>query len=427
MSNIQTNVVSTFGVGLVGLAVFSIRRHFKKIDDEAARKLREELDVQKPPGQSGFTCQANKPTMGKGDVFDSLRKKDIPDLQDLRLLGEIYAGDICVFTGPTNMGKSIIAMQAAIDIAYGRPSSLFPHLPVCGMPTDVLIYDAEQRLEQIKNRYFSNEKVSYPSNITRYPSCDDDNAANLETVYNTFEKAVQEATKNIAGFIDNLTILIKNNTPAQVSEFLDRIKGLRNQMRAKGLYLTMIIVTHTNDKYTKEDIKPIKESNIYGSSFLSDFADSIIGIHRSEEADTTDEHPYIQIIKKRAVCLYDGFKTKRVSRPYAMLKYDDNIPAKLLNGGKKPQRNIDFSPDGVEFMYYNLYLECRMSPREICKLYGCSPSQINKLFKRHYGKDFKSLFPRGEHNPEKGKEYYQNRRELIRQIPPEYEGEKVKG
>ena len=141
------------------------------------------------------------------------------------------------------MGKSIIAMQAAIDIAYGRPSSLFPRQPVCGMPNDVYIYDAEQRLEQIKNRYFANEKVVYPSNITRYPSSND-NATNLEVVYNTMEKTVQEATTNITWIIDNLTILIKNNTAAQVSDFQDRMKGLRSQMRAKGLYLTVIIVTH---------------------------------------------------------------------------------------------------------------------------------------------------------------------------------------
>ena len=416
--NIPTITVSAVGVGLVGLVGFGIRRHFRKKDEEAMRKLREELEEQKPPGQNGTTVQVDKPDMGKGDVFDTLRKKDIPDIQELRLWGEVDAGDICLFTGATNMGKSIVAMQAAIDIAYGRPSSLFPRQPVCGMPNDVYIYDAEQRLEQIKNRYFANEKVVYPSNITRYPSSND-NATNLEVVYNTMEKTVLEATTNITWIIDNLTILIKNNTAAQVSDFLDRMKGLRSQMRAKGLYLTVIIVTHTNDKYTKENINPIKESNIYGSSFLSDFADSIIGIHRYEENDTTDEHPYIQIIKKRAVCLYDGFKTKRVRHPYAMLKYDDNIPAKLLNGGKKPQRNIDFSPDGVEFMYFHLYLECGLSPRDIGRLYACSHTQINKLFKKYYGGGFKTLIPRGDYDPDKGKEYFENRMKYISPTPPE--------
>lgn len=392
-------------------------RKAEAIAENRQRREQEKNGIVFPVGE--------KPLM-EGVSFSNIGKMSIPDIQDLRLGGEIYAGDFCLITGATNIGKSIAVMQIAIDMAALRPSSLFPYLPICTLPHDVYIYDAEQRLTQLQNRYFGNARAVFPSNITRFPK-DDKAVTNLDIVFNTMEKTVNEATKSVTWILDNLTFLMKHNSGAQVSGFLDKMKGLRNQMQARGLYFTLIVVTHTNDRYNKENTNPIKESNIYGSSFLADFADTIICIHRSRKDDTNDKHPYIQLLKTRNLCSYDGFLSKKISHPYAMLKYDDNIPAKLLNGGKKPQRNIDFSTDGVEYMYLHLYLECGMSPREICRLYACSPTQIIKLFKKHYGKGFKTLFQRGEHNPDKGREYFEKRMKHICQVPPEYVGEKETG
>lgn len=407
-------------------------RHDHKLEekthqtDEDIRKAEAiaEIRQRKEQEKSGIIFPKGEKPLMEGVSFSNIGKMSIPDIQDLRLGGEIYAGDFCLITGATNIGKSIAVMQIAIDMAALRPSSLFPYLPICTLPHDVYIYDAEQRLTQLQNRYFGNAKAVFPSNITRFPK-DDKAVTNLDIVFNTMEKTVSEATKSVTWILDNLTFLMKHNSAVQVSGFLDKMKGLRNQMQDRGLYFTLIVVTHTNDRYNKENTNPIKESNIYGSSFLADFADTIICIHRSRKDDTNDKHPYIQLLKTRNLCSYDGFLSKKISHPYAMLKYDDNIPAKLLNGGKKPQRNIDFSTDGVEYMYFHLYLECGMSPREICRLYACSPTQIIKLFKKHYGKGFKNLFQRGEHNPDKGREYFENRMKHICPAPPEYVGEKV--
>lgn len=407
-------------------------RHDHKLEekthqtDEDIRKAEAiaEIRQRKEQEKSGIIFPKGEKPLMEGVSFSNIGKMSIPDIQDLRLGGEIYAGDFCLITGATNIGKSIAVMQIAIDMAALRPSSLFPYLPICTLPHDLYIYDAEQRLTQLQNRYFGNAKAVFPSNITRFPK-DDKAVTNLDIVFNTMEKTVSEATKSVTWILDNLTFLMKHNSAVQVSGFLDKMKGLRNQMQDRGLYFTLIVVTHTNDRYNKENTNPIKESNIYGSSFLADFADTIICIHRSRKDDTNDKHPYIQLLKTRNLCSYDGFLSKKISHPYAMLKYDDNIPAKLLNGGKKPQRNIDFSTDGVEYMYFHLYLECGMSPREICRLYACSPTQIIKLFKKHYGKGFKNLFQRGEHNSDKGREYFENRMKHICPAPPEYVGEKV--
>lgn len=394
--------------------------------DEDIRKAEAMAEIRQRGKQesNGIASTSGEEAVMTGVRFSDIGEMAIPDIQDLRLCGEIYAGDICVLTGATNIGKSIAVMQMAIDIASSRPSSLFPYLPVCNIPNDVFIFDAEQRLSQVKNRYFSSDKVVYPSNIKRFPE-KDEVVTNLDVVYNTMEKTINTASRSVTWIIDNHTILIKKNTPAQVSDFYEKVKGLCSQMRSKGLYLTVIIVAHTNDKYNKEDIRPIKESNIYGSSFLADFADSIIGIHRSEQNDKTDKHPYVQILKTRTDCAYDGFLTKRISRPYAMLKYDDRIPPKKLFGGKKPQRDIDSSHAGIEFMYCYLYLECGMSPEEIGRLYHCCDTNIRKKFEKYIGKGYTTDFPRGEHNPEKGREYFEHRMEYICPLPKdEGEGEK---
>ena len=384
--------------------------------DEDIRKAEaiEDIRQRRKQESNGIASTSGEEVVMTGVSFPDIKEMAIPDIQDLRLCGEIYAGDICVLTGATNIGKSIAVMQMAIDIASSRPSSLFPYLPVCNISNDVFIFDAEQRLSQVKNRYFSSDKVVYPSNLKRFPE-KDEVITNLDVVYNTMEKTVMESQKSITWFLDNLTFLMKHNTNVQISNFLDKIKDLRQQMQDKGQYFTLIIVTHTKKKYNKEYTTPIKEECIYGSAFLADFADSIIGIHRSKSDDKTDEHPYVQILKTRTDCAYDGFLTKRLSRPYAMLKYADSISPKKLFGGKKPHRDIDSSLAGVEFMYYYLYLECGMSPEEIGRLYHCCDTNIRKKFEKYIGKDYTD-FPRGEHNPEKGREYFEHRMEYI--CPP---------
>lgn len=390
--------------------------------DEDIRKAEaiEEIRQRRKQEANSIASVSGVETIMTGVSFSDIGEMTIPDIQDLRLCGEIYAGDICVLTGATNIGKSLAVMQIAIDIASSRPSSLFPYLPVCNLPNDVFIFDAEQRLSQLKNRYFSSDKVIYPSNLKRFPETDEV-IINLDVVYNTMEKTVRESHKSITWILDNLTFLMKHNTNVQISNFLDKIKDLRQQMQVKGRYFTLIIVTHTNKKYNKEYTTPIKEEYIYGSAFLADFADTIIGIHRSEQDDTTDKHPYVQIVKTRTNCAYDGFQTKRISHPYAMLKYDDSISPKKLFGGKKPLKDIDSSLAGVEFMYYYLYLECGMSPEEIGRLYHCSDTNIRKKFDKHFGKGYTD-FPRGEHSPEKGREYFEHRMEYINLPPKDEQG-----
>lgn len=392
--------------------------------DEDIRKAEAIAEIRQRGKQesNGIASTSGEEAVMTGVRFSDIGEMAIPDIQDLRLCGEIYAGDICVLTGATNIGKSIAVMQMAIDMASSRPSTLFPYLPVCNIPNDVFIFDAEQRLSQIKNRYFSSDKVVYPSNIKRFPE-KDEVVTNLDVVYNTMEKTVMESQKSITWFLDNLTFLMKHNTNVQISDFLDKIKDLRQKMQAKGLYFTLIIVTHTNKKYNKKYTTPIDEEYIYGSAFLADFADSIIGIHRSKSDDKTDKHPYVQILKTRTDCAYDGFLTKRISRPYAMLKYDDSISPKKLFGGKKSKRDIDFSHAGIEFMYYELYLECGMSPEEIGRLYHCSDTCIRKKFNKHIGEGYTD-FPREKHNPEKGRELFEHRMEYINPSPKdEAEGE----
>ena len=407
-------------------------RHDHKLEekthqtDEDIRKAEAIADIRRRREQerNGIIAPMGEKPVMEGVSFSEIGKMSIPDIQDLRLGGEIYAGDFCLITGATGIGKSIVAMQIAIDMAAMRPSSLFPYLPICTLPHDVYIYDAEQRLTQLQNRYFGNAKAVFPSNITRFPK-DDKAVTNLDIVYNTMEKTVNEATKSVTWILDNLTFLMEHNSGAQVSEFLDKMKCLRNQMQDKGLYFTLIVVTHTNDRYNKENTNPIKEANIYGSSFLADFVETIICIHRSRKEDTNDKHPYIQLLKTRIFCSYDGFLTKRVSHPYAMLKYNDSLTPKQIYAGRNPHKDIDSSKEGIEFMFYYLYLECGMSPEEIGRLYHCCDTNIRKKFEKQYGKEYTS-FPRGEHNLDKGREYFEHRLELINQPSPSKGCDEVK-
>lgn len=406
---------------IVRFASFSLKQDARNTDkreeldrkaQQEAEKRRKQVEKEKEKKQQPRAPDLPVRIVHPGGLtMSQFHNLGIRDVVEYRLCGEIYAGDACVIFAPTNLGKSIAAMQIALDIAWARPSTLFPPLPIRGMENEVYIYDQELRPEQIANRY--PKGIDYPENLHRF-SPYDGYPPKTEVILSLIEDSINEATINKTWVIDNLTSLLDNNGNDEVSRFLKRIKVLQAQMYAtKGLFFTCILVAHaSSSKVNKSFTGELTDDMIMGNTILGTFADVIFGIHRSSSTDLRDEEPYFQIIKARENCQYSGFMTKRVSSPYAMLQYNDSIDENLLNMADPIDDSIDFSPAGIDFMMEYLYMECGLSLDDIGKLYHCSNVNIKNHLEARFGPDY-ALLKGKPKDLQKGHEYFRNRMKYI--------------
>lgn len=176
--------------------------------------------------------------------------------------GLIAEGENTVIFASTNVGKSILAVMIAEDIAW----------------TDKVVYvDLELSDKQFQLRYFdrtTGEMHKFPSNFIR-AEIDPDMivGTNLEqAIIDSIEDAAKQGVKFF--IIDNLTYICHDNEKSAIaSEFMIKLRQL------KFTYgLTTIVVAHTPKRRGYE---PITINDLAGSARLGDFFDAGIALARS--------------------------------------------------------------------------------------------------------------------------------------------------
>lgn len=176
--------------------------------------------------------------------------------------GLIAEGENTVIFASTNVGKSILAVMIAEDIAW----------------TDKVVYvDLELSDKQFQLRYFdrtTGEMHKFPSNFIR-AEIDPDMivGTNLEqAIIDSIEEAAKQGVKFF--IIDNLTYICHDNEKSAIaSEFMIKLRQL------KFTYgLTTIVVAHTPKRRGYE---PITINDLAGSARLGDFFDAGIALARS--------------------------------------------------------------------------------------------------------------------------------------------------
>ncbi|MCU4188628.1 AAA family ATPase [Flavobacterium sp. HXWNR29] len=208
------------------------------------------------------------------------------------LFGELwFENEVGILFSDTNLGKSIITVQIAVNIAAGSSS--------CGLqnevePQMVIYFDFELSDKQFENRYSNDyaEHYQFPSNFIRAEINDEYMCNNIVDFEKEFIKSleatiIENDVKVI--IIDNLTYL-KNETEKakDALSLMKELKALKNKHN-----LSMLILAHTPKR---DSSKPLTKNDLSGSKMLINFCDSAFAIG---ESSSEKGLKYIKQIKQR--------------------------------------------------------------------------------------------------------------------------------
>ena len=173
-----------------------------------------------------------------------------------------YEGEVCCLFSDSNLGKSILAMQIAAQIAKTRK---------------VLYFDFELSDKQFQLRY-SDEQGNlnkFPDNLYRVEiNRESLDVANFEEaiIGNIEQAALQTGAKVL--IIDNLTYLCIASEKGDVAgALMFRLMALK-----KKYGLSMLILAHTPKRCLSN---PITQNDLAGSKKLYNFFDSVFAIGKS--------------------------------------------------------------------------------------------------------------------------------------------------
>ena len=205
-----------------------------------------------------------------------------------------FEGEIGCLFADSNVGKSILAVQIAEDIAKNYR---------------VLYFDFELSDKQFQLRYTDSQGNlhHFPATLYRV-SLDPDNLANLnlpfeEAVIRDIEKAAVACEANII-IIDNISILCM-----QMEKGEDAAKLVQNLGALKNKYgFSILIIAHT----PKRDMsRVITQNDLAGSKKLFNFIDSCFALGTSAQGTS---FRYLKQIKVRNCGIQYGTDNVRVYR-----------------------------------------------------------------------------------------------------------------
>lgn len=175
-----------------------------------------------------------------------------------------YEGEICVLVAKSNLGKSILAVQIANEIAK------------TGKLVNYLDYELESK--QFQQRYTNEETkqmFKFSDNLLRADLSVDLELDSNGRIERFFKKLEELSKRGVKIFIlDNITSLIDRIESSDVIiHFMNRLKRLKEKYG-----LSFLIVAHTTKK---RDSEPLKQDNLAGSKKLMNFIDSAFAIGES--------------------------------------------------------------------------------------------------------------------------------------------------
>ena len=191
-------------------------------------------------------------------LTDAAQQKD-----PIKLYDELwYEEELCCLFADSNVGKSILAVQIANEVAKTQK---------------VLYFDFELSDKQFQRRYQDDEVKTlykFPTNLYRVCMnhlrvyCKADELA--DKIMEDIEKCISQ-TDAKAIIIDNLTWIVSNGRSVQIaSELMKRLVALKRKKN-----LSMLILAHT----TKRNMsKPITQNDLGGSKMIFNFLDSAFSI-----------------------------------------------------------------------------------------------------------------------------------------------------
>ena len=246
----------------------------------------------------------------------------------------------------TNVGKSVLAGQMALDIAAGRKSDVIP-MDEAPQRQYVMYYDIEKNGGDFNGRY-----KTYLENHPELrawielQAWTNDYEHVLETIY---DRALEK--RDIVVFIDNLSALLNSRN---VTDFQTDADKLQRYLKAeKGITLTFILIMHTKDDVPKFTLLDFT-TDIKGDANLSNtFAENVIGLGYTVYSRNSEDKGEVIRIKacknKSGVHEDPVIVARKVYEPYLhfeqimMCREKETIHA----GSVLPTTDSTFQPDSA--------------------------------------------------------------------------------
>lgn len=232
-----------------------------KMDDkhfDCLSGIREELARHSVVGESDTENGFFKVKTANKTLEDSSKAPDpIPLWKTLW-----YEGEVCCLFSDSNLGKSILAVQIAEEIAHKQK---------------VLYFDFELSDKQFEIRYSDENKQlhRFPDNLYRVTIDRDkiDPENYDENLMLGIENAALSNNAKVL-IVDNLTFVCSNSEKGDAAGFfMTRITDM-----AKKHALSILILAHTPKRFLSN---PITQNDIAGSKKLYNFFDSAFAIGQS--------------------------------------------------------------------------------------------------------------------------------------------------
>ena len=235
------------GCVLAGLtaAFFAAKEGFKRLFSKPEAKSEEDQEPPIPP-----TVQRLSDTLNSGG---EPKEPLIPNI--------LYHGGRTVIGGRTNVGKSIIIDQLAVESSRGYGEFVNQENAT---PQQVILIDGEMEEDDYKRRFPKDLKGA--ENITRVS---DFNFKTVKEFIDFLRGLVLGLLSDTVVIIDNLAALFPSLTAAQLFDFYN---GLKKIQREASVTISYIIADHTV-KVPKG--LPLDETHLAGSSNTSRFATNI--------------------------------------------------------------------------------------------------------------------------------------------------------
>lgn len=188
-----------------------------------------------------------------------------------------YEGKVACLFSDTNVGKSILATQIAVDVCRNHPH-------------DTLLYfDFELDEDDLADRYTDGKRgnpYDFPANLIREQLTDEVVADGKNTLA-IIEKLLDKAGAHFA-IVDNLTWIC---TDAEKGETAGKFMQTLKQM-AKKYSVSLLVIAHT----PKIDKSTLSVNALAGSKKLANFFDSIFAMGF---VSGNDDERYIKLLKGR--------------------------------------------------------------------------------------------------------------------------------
>lgn len=265
-------------------------------------------------------------------TLNQIGRQDVDEL--VPLLGDYYyAGDIVFLFSITNKGKTLTGIQNAIELAQGVKTKIIP-TETTPPKQDVIYYNFEMRMAQIKRRYFSNDpNATYPENLRIINS--GYSIKNVDDLLNDTAERAETLTNDTVIFYDTIKDVCPTFFSNEASRVINSLRNIiENVRRKKGIRLTFVLIGQT----VKKNIwKSIEIEDLSGSFNQQGLADSVFAIGPTRFGKNVR---MLKMLKGRNDGLHDEVDLVRImDKPYLHIEYlksvDERDALPLEPKGKK--------------------------------------------------------------------------------------------